>query len=221
MATETVEPKNTNWHLRNNNVCQVFGQIDWSRYDMVLISRQHFQIHFPLWILLYFVSNFTETCFQCSHKNGYICCHKGLVPNRRQAIIWIDDDLLWTMNKTSPTLFRMGYLIDDEFHVVYGEWTNRKVFHHVCEKQTVENNLYRCTLSTYTVCSKTDHNMHRSGCVATRWWDEHAACICSGLYLLPALNLMICKYDPSIGTNYTLNHMCGSIFVLYYHYEGT
>ena len=52
-------------------------------------SRRHFQMHFPEWKCVNFEWNFTELCSQGSNwQYASIGSDNGLVPNRRQAIIW-------------------------------------------------------------------------------------------------------------------------------------
>ena len=50
-------------------------------------------MHFHEWKVLYFDKNFTEVCSQWSNwQYPSIGLENGLVPNRRQAIIWTNAD---------------------------------------------------------------------------------------------------------------------------------
>ena len=56
--------------------------------------RRHFQVHFVEWKLLNFNHNFPEICSSgCNWQYGSIGSDNGLAPNRRQAIIRINDGL--------------------------------------------------------------------------------------------------------------------------------
>ena len=56
--------------------------------------RRHFQVHFVECKLLNFNHNFPEICSSgCNWQYGSIGSDNGLAPNRRQAIIWINDGL--------------------------------------------------------------------------------------------------------------------------------
>ena len=50
---------------------------------------------FPKWKCLNFINNFTEVCFCGSNSILSINSSNGLMPNRCQAIIWIDDGLVY------------------------------------------------------------------------------------------------------------------------------
>ena len=53
-------------------------------------------MRFLEWILFYFGSNFTEICSQRSNQQfASIGSDNGLAPNRRQAIIWTNDGLVY------------------------------------------------------------------------------------------------------------------------------
>ena len=59
------------------------------RQDGRNFYRWHFHMHFLEWKVLYFDLNFTEVCSQgFNWQNVCIGSGNGLVPNRRQAIIW-------------------------------------------------------------------------------------------------------------------------------------
>ena len=65
-----------------------------TRYVYGTRRRRHFQGHFHEWELLNFNHNLTEICSLGSNsKYGSIGPDNGLAPNRRQAIIWTNDDL--------------------------------------------------------------------------------------------------------------------------------
>ena len=57
-----------------------------------VFRRRHFQFSFLEWKVLNFDSHFTEVCSQWSNQQlSSIGWDKGLVPNRRQIIIWTND----------------------------------------------------------------------------------------------------------------------------------
>ena len=64
--------------------------------------RQYFQMHFHEWGVLYFDQNFTKVCSQWSNwQYPSIGLDNGLAPNRRQAIIWTNADLIhWRIYAT-------------------------------------------------------------------------------------------------------------------------
>ena len=56
---------------------------------MAAIDRQHFQMHFHEWKVIYFDMNFIEICFWGRNWQSLsIGSGNGLAPNRRQTIIW-------------------------------------------------------------------------------------------------------------------------------------
>ena len=64
--------------------------------------KRYFQIHFWVWTSYHFHSNFSEICSQRSNEqHTSIDSDNGLVPNRRQAIIWFDYGLIYWLKYAS------------------------------------------------------------------------------------------------------------------------
>ena len=64
------------------------------RQDGCHFCRQHVQMHFLEWKYLNYDENFIEVCSQGSNwQYASIGSDNGSAPNRRQAIIWTNDDL--------------------------------------------------------------------------------------------------------------------------------
>ena len=70
---------------------------------------RHFQMNFRSSKSSYFDSNFTETCSQGFIKQqDNIDSDNGLAPNRRQAIIWINDGISnWRIYALPSLLFKV------------------------------------------------------------------------------------------------------------------
>ena len=67
-----------------------------ARTRWLTFSRRYFQMNFLQRKLLYFDSNFIEICSQGpSWQKPSTDSDNGLVMNKRQAIIWTNDSLVW------------------------------------------------------------------------------------------------------------------------------
>ena len=66
------------------------------RDKMVVISQTTFLVHFLAWKCINFDQDFIEVCSQWSNKQySSIGSNNGFAPVRRQAIIWINDGLVY------------------------------------------------------------------------------------------------------------------------------
>ena len=91
-----------------------------------------------------------------------------------------DGYLLWTMNKTSPVLFRMGYLIDDEFHaylvdertetyfIMFVEKIQQLKIHCIDELQLIEAE-WRTYASINLAIIGSDNGLSPDWCQAIIW----------------------------------------------------
>ena len=74
-------------------ICQVHAINSYPSCTKWLLFPRHFQMHFYEWKDLYFDTKFTEVCYYGSRWQYIsIGSGNGLASNRRQAIIWTNDD---------------------------------------------------------------------------------------------------------------------------------
>ena len=113
------------WPLGDEAVIQhIEAKTKWPPF-----SRRHFEMDLLEWKCMNFYENFTEVCSLGSDSQlTSIGSDNGLVPNRRQAIIWTNDGQFYRRIYASRSLNELTFIaIIQDRYIEYFWWNCSKV----------------------------------------------------------------------------------------------